>query len=281
MNNNSKLVNENIALTVFENTDFGKIRVAGTSEEPLFCLADICRILELQPGATKNRLGEKGISLINTLTKGGIQSLVFINEQNLYKVIMRSNKPQAEQFQDWVCGEVLPSIRKHGAYMTDEVAKKVIESPDFLIQLAMEIKEEKMKRELAEKNLAIAETKIDEQAGVIKHKSNVIEGLTDEIPTAELRQRIVQIVSNASPRDIPNRYNLLYEEFEKKFHVNLKKRIWNAEERGGEYKNRLDYIDKVFKDKGIKDLYDIACVLFEASAERFLKKRWNVKSVKF
>ena len=95
MNNNSKLVNENIALTVFENTDFGKIRVAGTSEEPLFCLADICRILELQPGATKNRLGEKGISLINTLTKGGIQSLVFINEQNLYKVIMRSNKPQA------------------------------------------------------------------------------------------------------------------------------------------------------------------------------------------
>lgn len=285
-NNNFAQKNTNASLMVFENEEFGKIRVAGTSEDPLFCLTDICRVLGLHTGMTKQRLDQRGVSLIDTptLNQHGaevIQQLIYINEKNLYKIIMRSNKPQAEQFQDWVCGEVLPSIRKHGAYMTDEVAKKVIESPDFLIQLAMEIKEEKMKRELAEKNLAIAETKIEEQVEVIKHKSDVIEGLTDEIPTAELRQRIVQIVSNASPKSIPNRYNLLYEEFEKKYHVNLKKRIWNAEERGGEYKNRLDYIDKVFKDKGVKDLYDIACVLFEASAERFLKKRWNVKSVTF
>jgi prophage antirepressor-like protein len=235
-NNNFAQKNTNALLMVFENEKFGKIRVAGTSEDPLFCLTDICRVLGLHTGMTKQRLDQRGVSLIDTptLNQHGaevIQQLIYINEKNLYKIIMRSNKPQAEQFQDWVCGEVLPSIRKHGAYMTDEVAKKVIESPDFLIQLAMEIKEEKMKRELAEKNLAIAETKIEEQVEVIKHKSDVIEGLTDEIPTAELRQRIVQIVSNASPKSIPNRYNLLYEEFEKKYHVSLNKRIWNAEER--------------------------------------------------
>lgn len=104
------------SIEIFKNESFGEVRVAGTSEQPLFCLADVCRVLELQTGATKNRLDEKGISLINTPTNGGIQQLVYINEKNLYKVIMRSDKPQAEPFQDWVCGEVLPTLRKTGQY---------------------------------------------------------------------------------------------------------------------------------------------------------------------
>lgn len=105
-------------IQIFKNEVFGEVRVAGTSEEPLFCLADVCKILDLQVGATKNRLDEKGISLINTPTNGGIQQLIYVSEKNLYKAIMRSDKPQAEPFQDWVCGEVLPSIRK-----TDELNK--------------------------------------------------------------------------------------------------------------------------------------------------------------
>nr|DAD63768.1 MAG TPA: repressor domain protein [Caudoviricetes sp.] len=104
-------------ITIFNNPQFGEIRTAGTAEQPLFCLADVCKALDLQTGATKSRLNSKGISSINTLTSGGNQTLIFINEQNLYKVIMRSDKPQAEPFQDWVCGEVLPSIRKTGGYI--------------------------------------------------------------------------------------------------------------------------------------------------------------------
>ena len=73
--------------------------------------------LELQIGRVKQRLNQKGVTLSNTLTQGGEQQMVFISEQNLYRVIMRSDKPQAEAFQDWVCGEVLPSIRKNGAYI--------------------------------------------------------------------------------------------------------------------------------------------------------------------
>lgn len=103
-------------LAIFKNEAFGEVRVAGTSEQPLFCLADICRVLELQVGATKNRLDQKGISSINTPTNGGMQQLIYVNEKNLYKVIMRSDKPQAEAFQDWVCSEVLPTIRKTGRY---------------------------------------------------------------------------------------------------------------------------------------------------------------------
>lgn len=115
---------------IFESDKFGQIRTAGTSENPLFCLSDICKVLELQTGRVKQRLNQDGITLSNTIDSlGREQQLVFINEQNLYKVIMRSNKPQAEAFQDWVCGEVLPSIRKTGYYST---------SPDRMKELDIE-----------------------------------------------------------------------------------------------------------------------------------------------
>ena len=130
-------------IKIFKNERFGEIRTAGTSEEPLFCLADVCRVLELQPGRTKQRLSEKGITSIKTLTNGGHQDLIYINEQNLYKVIMRSDKPQAEPFQDWVCGEVLPSIRKTGGY----IAAKPDDTPEEIMARALLIAQDTMKRQ--------------------------------------------------------------------------------------------------------------------------------------
>lgn len=111
-------------IKIFDNPQFGEVRTAGTSDEPLFCLADICRVLDLQVSSTKNRLKQDGVSLIKvTDSLGREQMTYFINEQNMYRVIMRSDKPQAEQFQDWVCGEVLPSIRKTGQYLNNNVNK--------------------------------------------------------------------------------------------------------------------------------------------------------------
>lgn len=166
------------AIKIFENDRFGEVRVAGTSENPLFCLVDICKVLELQVTPTKNRLKQDGVSLIKGVSKTTNQygitteqevTLTFINEQNLYKVIMRSDKPQAEPFQDWVCGEVLPSIRKHGAYMTNDTLEKALASPDFLIQLATNLKEEQQKRIEAEQKIrsdapAVAFTKAVQSA---------------------------------------------------------------------------------------------------------------------
>lgn len=149
-------------IEIFKNDRFGEVRVAGTSENPLFCLVDICKVLELQVTPTKNRLKQDGVSLIKGVSKTTNQygitteqevTLTFINEQNLYKVIMRSDKPQAEPFQDWVCAEVLPSIRKHGAYMTNDTLEKALTSPDFLIQLATNLKEEQQKRIEAEQKI--------------------------------------------------------------------------------------------------------------------------------
>lgn len=151
-------------IKIFKSEQFGVIRTAGTSDEPLFCLTDICRVLELTVQNTKKRLNEKGVYPIYTLTQGGEQQLLYVNEQNLYKVIMRSDKPQAEAFQDWVCGDVLPSIRRHGVYMVDDVLKKVIENPDFLIGIATELKAEKEARELAERNAAEKQKQLELQA---------------------------------------------------------------------------------------------------------------------
>ena len=127
---------------------------------------DVCRVLEIKnPRDCKSRLKPEGVVLTDGVSKTTNQygitteqevTLTFINEQNLYKVIMRSDKPQAEPFQDWVCGEVLPSIRKHGAYMTNDTLEKALASPDFLIQLATNLKEEQQKRIEAERKVTEA-----------------------------------------------------------------------------------------------------------------------------
>ena len=104
-------------LQIFNNEEFGEIRTVVKNGEPLFCLTDVCRALELtNPQNVKKRLNEKGIYTIDTLTNGGVQSLLYINEPNLYKTIFQSRKDSAERFTDWVTYEVLPSIRKTGGY---------------------------------------------------------------------------------------------------------------------------------------------------------------------
>jgi len=138
-------------LQIFKNSEFGEVRTKMISNEPYFMLSDVCRVLEIKNSRdSKNRLNEKGVATTDILTNGGIQKADFINESNLYKLVFQSRKPQAEKFSDWVTSEVLPSIRKYGAYMTTEVIEKTLMDPDYLIQLATNLKEEKAKRALAE-----------------------------------------------------------------------------------------------------------------------------------
>lgn len=104
-------------LKVFENREFGEVRTAVVNDEPMFCLSDVCRALGLsQPSKVKDRLNSKGVNSIPTLTPGGEQNLLYINESNLYKTIFQSRKESAERFTEWVTSEVLPSIRKTGGY---------------------------------------------------------------------------------------------------------------------------------------------------------------------
>lgn len=115
----SAVASQNLAIVTFENEMFGTIRTGGTPDNPLFCLADVCRVLDLRTDNVVKtlHLGDAPYKIGVIDSMGRPQQAVFITEPNLYKVIMRSNKPNAEPFQDWVCGEVLPQIRKTGGYI--------------------------------------------------------------------------------------------------------------------------------------------------------------------
>jgi anti-repressor protein len=109
-------------LKIFENRRFGKVRVHQKYQDISFCLADVCKILEIgNVTDVKNRLKQDGVVSIEVIDNlGRTQQATFINESNLYKVIFQSRKAEAEQFTDWVTSEVLPSIRKNGGYIANQ-----------------------------------------------------------------------------------------------------------------------------------------------------------------
>lgn len=122
-----------------------EVRTIEKDGEPWWILADVCKVLELSnPSKVADRLDFDEKANFELGLRGG--STNCINESGLYAVILRSDKPQAKPFRKWVTSEVLPSIRKHGAYLTDNTLEQVLTNPDFLIQLATELKTEKEKR---------------------------------------------------------------------------------------------------------------------------------------
>ena len=122
----------------------------------MFCLIDLCRALNLRTDGVLPRLKEGGYNqIVVTDSIGREQMTYFVNEQNMYRVIMRSDKKEAELFQDWVCGEVLPSIRKRGLYATEDTIDKILSDPDFGIKLLTELKEERKMRLDSERKNAI------------------------------------------------------------------------------------------------------------------------------
>lgn len=115
--------------------------------EPWFVAKDACNILGIDTNHLREALDDDEITNLRNSevwNQPGRAPLI-ISEPGLYKLIMRSRKPEAKEFQRWVTHEVLPSIRKHGAYMTQQTLDKALTSPDFLIQLATKLKEEQEK----------------------------------------------------------------------------------------------------------------------------------------
>ncbi len=109
---------ETAVVQTFVSEQFGEIRTAGTWDNPLFCLADVCRALELDSSAVMRRL-EDGVISSHPITDslGRTQKANFVNEDGLYDVVLDSRKPEAKKFRKWITSEVLPSIRKTGMYV--------------------------------------------------------------------------------------------------------------------------------------------------------------------
>ena len=144
-------------IKIFENSEFGKVRTVVINDKPMFCLSDVCKSLEIANITNvKNRLKEDGVHTAEVIDSlGRKQNATFINESNLYKTIFQSRKEKAERFTDWVASEVIPSIRKYGIYATDNVIDKILNNPDFGIELLTKLKEERKARIEAEKKNAI------------------------------------------------------------------------------------------------------------------------------
>ena len=135
-------------LKIWNYNNSAEVRTVMIDNEPWFVLVDVCKILEIARGSkVAERLEEDEVrqtSLTDSL--GRQQNTTVINESGLYSVILRSDKPQAKPFRKWVTSEVLPSIRKHGIYATEQI----LDNPDFMIEALMTLKAEREKRKLLE-----------------------------------------------------------------------------------------------------------------------------------
>lgn len=134
------------------NYESSEVRTVQVNGEPWFVLSDVCKVLELStPARVAERLEKDEVSQTHTIDRmGREQKTTIINESGLYTVILRSDKPQAKPFRKWVTSVVLPSIRKHGAYMTEQTLERALTSPDFLIELATQLKAEREQRKQLE-----------------------------------------------------------------------------------------------------------------------------------
>lgn len=139
-------------LKIFNSPEFGQVRTVMIGGEPWFVGKDVATILGYERTADAIRAhvddDDKGVGEIQT--PGGKQKIIIINESGLYSLVLSSKLPTAKKFKHWITSEVLPAIRKHGAYMTPEKIEEVLLNPDTLIKLAQRLKEETAARKNAE-----------------------------------------------------------------------------------------------------------------------------------
>lgn len=159
--------------------------------EPWFVLKDCMSILDLgNPTETVKMFDDDEFSTTEVIDSiGRRQQAYIISEPGLYRLVMRSRKPEAKEFQRWVTHEVLPSIRKHGAYMTQQTLDKALTSPDFLIQLATKLKEEQEKvKELEPKAQALDDFTNVEDRLLIRDAAKVLSNAGTPIKGKQLRE---------------------------------------------------------------------------------------------
>lgn len=145
-------------LISFDNPEFGKVRSLLLDGEPWFVAIDVCAAIEVDRTAVR-RLDddEKGVHLMHT--PGGDQRLGIINEYGLYSLILSSRKPEAKAFKRWITHEVIPAIRKHGAYMTDSLMDQVMQNPQIIYKMAEKLLAERNRADRLSQELQAAKPK--------------------------------------------------------------------------------------------------------------------------
>lgn len=184
------------AIQVFNSPQFGEIRTAGTSEEPLFCLSDVCSVLGLRQGDVKQRLDKGVVSTQPLETAGGIQHANFVNEDGLYDVILDSRKPQAKAFRKWVTSEVLPAIRKTGGYLAtkqDDTPEEIMARALTIAQATLAKREERLKQleaqaEQQQATIEIQTEEIKKSAPKVSYYDNHLQSVNTQTSTQAAKQ---------------------------------------------------------------------------------------------
>ena len=149
-------------IQIFTNDRFGEVRVTEVNGEPVFCLAGVCSALGITNHRNvRARLDDDDVRQMDaTDNLGRKQQTTFVTESGMYDVVLRSDAPTAKPFRKWVTSEVLPTIRKHGGYLTPQKVEEALLNPDVLIQLATNLKEERAKRIEAENTVKQQQPKV-------------------------------------------------------------------------------------------------------------------------
>ena len=173
-------------ISTFNNSEFGEIRTIQKDSGILFCGSDVARALGYARPADAISAHCKGVCVLPTPSAGGVQNTKFITEGDVYRLIAHSKLPGAERFERWVFDEVLPSIRKHGAYLTEDVLEQALTSPDFLIELATRLKTEKAKNAQLTVSNQIMQPKADYFDMLVDR--NLLTGIRDTAKELGIRQ---------------------------------------------------------------------------------------------
>lgn len=180
-------------LQIFKNEELGEVRVVTIEDEPWFVGKDVAELLGYSNprDAVGKHVDEEdkvdGVAIRDSM--GREQYPVLINESGLYSLVLSSKLPTAKTFKRWITGEVLPSIRKHGAYMTPETLEAAILNPDTMIQLCTALKEEQDKRKVLE--VANATLTVDNQ--IMKPKADYFDELVDRNLLTNFREAAKQL----------------------------------------------------------------------------------------
>ncbi len=148
-------------IQVFQNPEFGEIKTVEINGTPYFIGSYVAKILGYSnpQKAIRDHVDEEDRTVNETFTVNGTMATL-INESGVYSLILSSHMPKAKEFKHWVTADILPSIRKHGAYMTGETLEKALLNPDFLLGLAGRLKEEQERRIAAEKTIEENRSKV-------------------------------------------------------------------------------------------------------------------------
>lgn len=258
-------------VTVFKNLvhpEFGELRTVEIDGEPWFVGKDVATAL----GYTNSRdaiathvfADDKGVESIDTL--GGRQKMTIINESGLYALVFGSRLKIAKEFKHWVTSEVLPSIRKNGAYIRNQENMTPAEIVARGLIAAQKIIEEK------EKEIVHLNNRCGRLTQTIAEKQDVINAISRNVPAPTKRMMLNRVMRRRSPELAQSRWSYLYARFDEIYHKNVKIRMKNYNAEPGHRKcySILDFIEKVLNM--LDELYDLAVKLFESDFTQLMQE---------